>query len=112
MKKKLAVAAVLVLAISACVAGVMSAETVYSFTTISVTTDTFTQLLGINNQGEIVGYHGSGAAGHPFVGETLILPSTFTVEDYPGSAQTQVTAINNNGSTAGFDFRADPDSQH
>ena len=70
MKKKLAVAVALMLAIVGCIAGVLSAESVYSFTTISVKTDTFTQLLGINNDGEIVGYHGIGGASHPFVGET------------------------------------------
>jgi hypothetical protein len=103
MKKKLAVVALLALVVAANITAVMSGEsTTYSFTTINVTTDNFTQLLGVNNSGEIVGYHGSGAAGHPFVGETLIPPSSFTIENYRGSAQTQVTAINTNGATAGF----------
>ena len=49
-----------------------------------------------------MGYHGSGATGHPFVGETLIPPSSFTIENFPMEPQTQVVAINNNGATAGF----------
>src|SRR5580700_7073209 len=103
MRKKLAVVVLLAAFVAASVTTVMSAEsTTFSFTTINVTTDTFTQLLGINNQGEIAGYHGSGAAGHPNQGFTLVPPSSFTVENYPGSVQTQVIGINNSGNTAGF----------
>jgi len=66
---------------------------------------TFNQLLGINDKGVIAGYYGSGQAGHPFQGYTLHKPyaqSDYVNEDYPGSAATQVTAINNAGDTAGF----------
>ncbi len=76
----------------------------YSFRIIDNPADpTFNQLLGINNAGTIAGYYGSGAAGHPNKGYTISAPYTsFTAENYPGSAQTQVTGINNIGSTVGF----------
>ena len=64
---------------------------------------TFNQELGINNSGEIAGYFGSGAAGHPNQGYTTTPPYTsFTPENFPGSVQTQVTGINNLGTTVGF----------
>jgi hypothetical protein len=64
---------------------------------------TFNQELGINNSGEIAGYFGSGAAGHPNQGYTTTPPYTsFTNENFPGSVQTQVTGINNVGTTVGF----------
>ncbi len=34
------------------------AQTSYSFQTVNYPGDTFTQLLGINNSGDIAGYHG------------------------------------------------------
>lgn len=75
----------------------------YNFQSVSNPNDvTFTQLLGINNSSAIAGYFGSGASGHPNKGFTLALPSTFTPENFPGSAQTQVTGINNSGNTSGF----------
>jgi hypothetical protein len=66
---------------------------------------TFNQLLGINNEGEIAGYFGSGAAGHPNQGYTLNPPygqANFVNENFLGSVQTQVTGINNKGVTVGF----------
>lgn len=64
---------------------------------------TFNQELGINNSGTIAGYFGSGAAGHPNQGYTTAPPYTvFTPENFPGSAQTQVTGLNDNGVTVGF----------
>jgi hypothetical protein len=60
---------------------------------------TFNQELGINNAGVIAGYFGSGAAGHPNKGYTVVRPYKtqldFTNENFPGSVQTQVTGINN-----------------
>jgi hypothetical protein len=91
-------------------AGAASASTVqasatrYSFQTIDNPRDlTFNQLLGINDEGQIVGYFGSGAAGHPNKGY-LIPPFThlFLNENFPGSVQTQVTGENNRGVTVGF----------
>ena len=64
---------------------------------------TFNQLLGINSSGEIAGYFGSGNAGFPNKGYTTVPPYTsFTNENFPGSVQTQVTGINNAGTTVGF----------
>jgi len=75
-----------------------------TFTTIDNPGDpTFNQLLGINNAGMIVGYFGSGAAGHPNQAYTLSPPyTTFAPSNVPGSAQTQVTALNNTGTKVGF----------
>jgi hypothetical protein len=95
---------------SSLVRGAAPAERVqpdgFNFTTLDDQADpTFNQLLGINNSGEIAGYFGSGAAGHPNKGYTLAPPygqSNYTNENFPGSAQTQVTALNNLGYTAGF----------
>ena len=82
------------------------AGTIYTFTTLDDQADpTFNQLLGINNNGVIAGYFGSGASGHPNKGYTLSKPygqGNYTNENFPGSVQTQVTAINNKGFTAGF----------
>ncbi len=64
---------------------------------------TFNQELGINNSGLIAGYFGSGEMGHPNKGYTVPSPYTsFTNENFPGSAQTQVTGLNNIGTTVGF----------
>lgn len=75
------------------------AQSTFSFKNISYTGDlTFTQLLGINNAGTIAGYHGA-TINKGFV---LTLPLTFTNENFPNSAQTQVIGINNKGNTDGF----------
>jgi probable HAF family extracellular repeat protein len=66
---------------------------------------TFNQLLGINNNGKIAGYFGSGQPGHPNKGYTLDAPygqGNYHNENFPGSVQTQVTGINNNDRTVGF----------
>jgi len=78
--------------------------TTFTYQNIIDTGDpTFNQALGINNAGEIAGYFGSGAAGHPNKGYTTTpLYTAFTNENFPGSAQTQVTGINNIGTTVGF----------
>lgn len=80
--------------------------TSYTFRTLDDQLDpTFNQLLGINDGNVIAGYFGSGATGHPNKGYTLSRPDrlgNYTNENFPGSVQTQVTAINNLGDTAGF----------
>lgn len=64
---------------------------------------TFNQELGINNSGLITGYFGSGAAGRPNQGYTTVPPyNSFTAENFPASVQTQVTGLNNIGTTVGF----------
>jgi hypothetical protein len=78
----------------------------YTFQDIVNSDDsTFNQELGINNSGLIAGYFGSGAAGHPNQGYTVAAPyssASFTPENFPGSVQTQVTGLNNIGTTVGF----------
>jgi hypothetical protein len=78
----------------------------FKFKTIDNAADpTFNQLLGINDDRTAAGYDGSGNAGHPSQGYTAVPPfkrANFTGENYAGSVQTQVTAINNLGDTAGF----------
>ncbi|MEO6990932.1 MAG: hypothetical protein ABI346_07550, partial [Candidatus Baltobacteraceae bacterium] len=78
----------------------------WTFTTLDNQNDpTFNQLLGISNAGIIVGYFGSGATGHPNKGYRLVSPygqTNYRNENFPGSAQTQVVAINNRHDTAGF----------
>jgi hypothetical protein len=78
----------------------------YAFHTVNNNKDlTFNQLLGINNSGLIAGYFGSGAKGHPNKGYTVApgySQANFKSENFPGSAQTQVTGLNNDGITVGF----------
>jgi hypothetical protein len=78
----------------------------YTFMTINNAKDlTFNQLLGINNAGTICGYFGSGATGHPNKGYCVNPPyaqANFNSQNFPGSVQTQVVAIDNIGNTAGF----------
>ena len=76
----------------------------YTFRTVNFPTDVFTQLFGVNDSGEIAGYHGSGLTGHPNRGFTLTLdsPNIFTPENFPGAVQTQVVGINSAGFTCGF----------
>jgi hypothetical protein len=108
-----AVASGLLTAGAATLAGTASAATTgaqasthYSFTTLDNHRDlTFNQLLGINDEGVISGYFGSGAAGHPNKGYLLLPPyrqGNYVNENFPGSVQTQVTGLNNRGVTVGF----------
>ena len=79
-----------------------------SFTTLNDAADpTFNQLLGINNEGVIAGYFGSGTppTTHPNKGYTLTWPyqqGDYHNENFPGSQQTQVTGLNNRDLTVGF----------
>ena len=78
----------------------------YQFVTLGSHHDrTFNQLLGINNNGVIAGYFGSGNAGHPNKGYTIRPPyaqGNISNENFPGSRQTQVTGLNDHGVTVGF----------
>jgi hypothetical protein len=78
----------------------------YTFTTLDDQADpTFNQLLGINSHNVISGYFGAGIPGHPNKGYLLDPPyaqANYVNENFPGSAQTQVTSLNNLGDTAGF----------
>ena len=75
-----------------------------SFTRIDNPGDpTFNQLLGINNDGVISGYFGSGVKGHPNKGYTIAPPyNTFVSDNLPTSTQTQATGIIEGGTTSGF----------
>jgi hypothetical protein len=83
----------------------------YRYTTVINKNDqTFNQLLGINNHNVISGYFGSGAQGHAnrgYLTSTLaanagLMDLGFLPENVPGSVQTQVTGLNDNGVTVGF----------
>ena len=78
----------------------------YQFRTIDNQADpTFNQLLGINQDGLIAGYFGSGAMGHPNKGYLLVArhgQARYLNENWPESAQTQVTGLNDRGVTVGF----------
>ncbi len=94
---------------AACGLGFLSGSaeaTTYAFVTLDNAADpTFNQLLGINSSGLISGYFGSGAGGHPNKGYLLAPPYgqvDYNNENFPGSAQTQVTGLNDNGTTVGF----------
>ncbi|MBV8573832.1 MAG: hypothetical protein JOZ58_02170, partial [Acetobacteraceae bacterium] len=70
----------------------------YSFQTMNVPGDTFTELLGINNAGFIVGFHGQ-ATNLAF----FIPPGgTFTPVTAPNATQTDAVGINNNNQVVGF----------
>ncbi len=83
-----------------------SSTAAYNFRTLNNHRDvTFNQLLGINNNGVIAGYFGSGAQHHPNKGYQLVKPyrqGSYLNENFPGSKQTQVTGLNDNGITVGF----------
>src|SRR6202007_1331761 len=70
---------------------------------INIFDPTFNQELGINDFGVIAGYFGSGAAGHPNKGYTIVRSGAkvnqadFINENFPGSVETQVTGINSRG---------------
>jgi hypothetical protein len=78
----------------------------YSFRTYDNSNDaSFNQLLGINRDGVIAGYFGSGARDHPNKGYLLNSPygqASYQVENYPHGKQTQVTGLNDTGTTVGF----------
>jgi probable HAF family extracellular repeat protein len=65
----------------------------------------FNELLGINSAGTAAGYSGSGTAGQPSQGYLVTPPygaADYTGENYPGATQTQVTAVNDLGDSAGW----------
>lgn len=84
----------------------LRASSGWTFNTLNNSNDpTFNQLLGVNNRGQIGGYFGSGAKGHPNKGYVINLArtaSTFTNENFPFGVQTQVIGINDVGVTVGF----------
>ncbi|MBV9942207.1 MAG: hypothetical protein JO262_08790, partial [Solirubrobacterales bacterium] len=91
---------------SPALANAQGAASGYQFRTIDNQRDpTFNQLLGINQDGVIAGYFGSGAMGHPNKGYLLVArhgQARYLDENWPVSAQTQVTGLNDRGVTVGF----------
>ncbi len=87
----------LVAAVAFCFSAATLQAGSYTFETINNPGDTnFNQLLGINNAGTIGGYFGDGSV-VPNNGYTWTKAGGFVAENFPGSAQTQVVAINNVG---------------
>jgi PEP-CTERM motif-containing protein len=100
-------------ALAACGAALAAspAEAAYSFETINDPADfppppgaggvTFTNLMGIDSKGDTIpGFYGSGQAGDPNTGFVLTLPGkTFAPDNFPSMPQTQMTAVNGNGTT-------------
>jgi hypothetical protein len=98
MSKKLRLMAPVILGVSL-MAVAHPAAAGYSIQTIADPTgNDFINLLGINNAGEIGGFDNN----NPAQGFTLTLPNHFTSQNFPGSTSSMVTAINNNGDTAGI----------
>jgi hypothetical protein len=65
----------------------------------------FNQLLGINNLGHIAGYFGSGAAGQPnhaYIVRRPYSQANYQSLSFPGSAQTQLTGLNDRDVQVGF----------
>jgi hypothetical protein len=82
-------------------------SSLYTFRTLNNDHDlTFNQLLGINNNGHIAGYFGSGVKGHPNKGYLLRPPygsqKQYQNINFPRSKQTQVTGLNDLGVQVGF----------
>jgi probable HAF family extracellular repeat protein len=93
-------ALILSLAVLFCMTSAFAQTVVYNYETIDYPKDKFTQLLGINNSGDIAGYHNF----NDNKGFTYNLTSKkFVVENYPKSVSTQVIGINNEPfKTSGF----------
>jgi probable HAF family extracellular repeat protein len=78
----------------------------YSFRKLDNPHDSsFNQLFGINKNGRIVGFYGSGAPGHPSRGYQVASPyhaGNYHPENYPGAAETEVTGLNDKGVSVGI----------
>lgn len=80
----------------------MGSSTTYTFQTFDDPANPgFNNLLGINNEGLIAGFYGSGAAGDPNQGY-LLSDGVFTPVNFPGEAQTQLTGLNNVDIAVGY----------
>jgi hypothetical protein len=93
--------------VPAAAATATSPAVTYSFRTLDNSNDpTFNQLLGINNHNKIAGYGVQGSADRGYVLSNPLSQPSYRPENYPGSAQTQVAGINDNGVTVGQFFKA------
>jgi hypothetical protein len=94
----------------AAAAAATSPAVTYTFRTLDNPKDpTFNQLLGINNHNRVAGFFGSGVNGHPNKGYLLSSPlgnPSYHAENFPGSAQTEVAGINDNGVSVGQFLKA------
>src|SRR5262245_7852549 len=73
-------------------------ELSYTYTTLSPPGPTFTQALGINDVGQIVGQYTIGSVGHAF----LFSGGFYTVLDQPGWTNMFASGINNAGQIVGY----------
>jgi hypothetical protein len=69
-----------------------------TITTIDPFDSTFAQALGVNDQGEIVGFYTDGTGQHGFIDNN----SVFTSFDAPGAVSTTINGINDKGDIVGF----------
>ncbi len=102
-------APVVVVLATASFATFANGSSMYNFEMLNNTGDLyFNQLLGINSTASptITGYFGDGMVS-PNKGYTLVPPASYTNENFPGSAQTQVTGITPGGSTTTVGFYVD-----
>jgi hypothetical protein len=78
----------------------------FTFTTLDDAADPmFNRLLGINNEGHIVGYYGSGTPSDPSKGYILDRPygpTDYRNIGYPGAEDTEPTCRNNKQTIVGF----------
>ena len=76
-----------------------------TFTTIDVPGAVVTDVLGINNAGDMVGYYANSASGptHGF----LFSDGSFTTLDYPGADSTRAASINDSGQIVGCALKGD-----
>lgn len=78
----------------------------YSFTTVDDSHDlTFNRILGLNNEGRLAGYYGSGSPSHPNRGYVVRPPyqqNNFKDQNFPQAVDTQITSVNNKRTIAGF----------
>ncbi len=96
--KRLAFSVSLAIVFCGAMSALASAAQQYAFRKVVFPSDTFAQLLGINDFDAIAGYHNFSTNS----GFVFTLPDTFTTENFPTARQTQVTGINNNFKTSGF----------
>jgi hypothetical protein len=75
----------------------------FTFQTINDPIDpAFNNLQGINNEGVIDGFYGSGNAGDPNEGYLTSASGAFTPVEFPGAAQTQANGLNDRGVVVGY----------
>jgi hypothetical protein len=86
-------------------ANVRANSSPYSFQTIDDPANPGTRILGINNQGKLVGSYGSGTGSDPYVGLVVHPPyqaKNFFKEIYPYAIDTVVTCLSNTKIIAGW----------